>query len=329
MDRVQNVVVGAGVVGLAVARQLAKQGREVFVIEAASMVGTGTSSRNSEVIHAGIYYPRASLKAKMCVRGRDQLYRFCQERSVPHRRCGKLIVATTAAQAQTLAELKGKAEANGVFDLTLVTREQVRDMEPQVSCVSGLLSPSTGIIDSHALMLAIQADAEADGAVVVLNEEVLGGWVEPSRVVLECSSVSLECARVINCAGLRAGWLARQLLSDPRSTVGDIDSLPLVRFAKGNYFRPEPGTCRNSEQRISLQRLVYPIPEPGGLGTHATIDLAGRIRFGPDVEWVEDPTDLRVSSDRANKFYAAIRNYLPDFNANLVPDYWSERTVIF
>ncbi|HEX6142537.1 MAG TPA: NAD(P)/FAD-dependent oxidoreductase, partial [Geminicoccaceae bacterium] len=299
MERIECVVIGAGVVGLAVARQLAMSGREVIVLEAADMIGTETSSRNSEVIHAGIYYPTGSLKARSCVAGKQLLYAYCAAHGVPHARCGKLIVATSAEQIPTLEQIKAKAAANGVTDLSWLEPDQVREMEPEVSCVRALLSPSTGIIDSHSLMLAFQGDAEDHGAMLAFNAPLLGGRCTGEGIELEVggeAGMSLVADVVINSAGLHAPAVARKLQGlDPRH-------VPDAYFAKGNYY--------GLSGARPFRHLVYPVPEPGGLGIHVTIDLGGQVRFGPDVEWIER-IDYDVDPKRSEVFYDAVRKYYP------------------
>jgi L-2-hydroxyglutarate oxidase LhgO len=297
------VVVGAGVVGLAIARALALAGREVIVLEAESAIGTATSSRNSEVIHAGIYYRPATLKARLCLQGREFLYRYCRERGIPHRRLGKLIIATDDFQLPELHRLHAQALANGVDDLRLVESDEVRAMEPSVRCVAGLHSPSTGIIDSHALMLAYQGEAEEHGASLALRSPVLGGRVGRGGIELDVGGASplrLRCRTVINAAGLHAHELARRIEGVPAGTV------PKVHYAKGVYFA--------LQGRSPFSRLVYPVHERDLFSVHVTLDLQGRARFGPDVEWVET-IDYTVDPGRAEAFYAAIRRYwaeLPD-----------------
>lgn len=293
------VIVGAGVVGLAIARELALRGMEVLVLEAAGCIGSHTSSRNSEVIHAGLYYPVGSLKAQMCVAGKERLYRYCQERGVPHRRCGKLIVAVDETQLGALEEIQAQARSNGVDDLVWLDQTQVRALEPEVRAVAGLLSPSTGILDSHQLLLSLQGEAEAAGALVVLNAPVESGGLNERGVLLEVGGQSptrLQARYLINAAGLWAPQLASRLQGFPRQQV------PRAWFAKGHYF--------SLSSRSPFQRLVYPIPEPGGLGVHLTLDLAGQARFGPDVEWVEG-IDYQMDDSRAEQFYGAIRRYWP------------------
>jgi L-2-hydroxyglutarate oxidase LhgO len=299
MDRIDCVVVGAGVVGLAVARALARRGREVLVLERAHTIGTETSSRNSEVIHAGIYYPQHLLKRRLCVEGRAQLYAFCAEYGVEHRRCGKLIVATGEEQLAQLAGLKRQAEANGVNDLDSLTPVEVARLEPAVRCVAALLSPSSGIIDSHGFMLALQGDAERHGAILAFGTPVEGGIARDDGIELRtggAGATALIARTVVNSAGLGAQQLARSIEGVPAATV------PPLHLAKGNYY--------TLASRSPFSRLVYPIPEPGGLGVHVTIDLGGQARFGPDVEWV-DSIDYTVDPRRADRFYDAVRRYWP------------------
>jgi L-2-hydroxyglutarate oxidase LhgO len=310
MENIDCVVVGAGVVGLAVARALAIAGREVVVLEAEDAIGTHTSSRNSEVIHAGIYYPAGSLKARLCVQGKHALYRYCAERGVPHRRCGKLIVATSARQQAELAAIRAQAARNGVTDLEWLDAPEARNLEPELRCEAALLSPSTGIVDSHAYMLALQGDAEAKGAVVVLKSPVLGGRAGATGIELDiggdgATTVRAHC--VVNSAGLGAQALARRLAGIAAA------SIPPSHFAKGSYF--------TLAGRAPFTRLVYPVPEQAGLGVHLTLDLAGRARFGPDVEWVA-AVDYRVEARRGDAFYAAIRDYWPGLaDGSLAPGY--------
>jgi L-2-hydroxyglutarate oxidase LhgO len=299
MERVDCVVIGAGVVGLAVARQLALAGREVIVLEAQDMIGTGTSSRNSEVIHAGIYYPKGSLKATSCIAGKQKLYAYCAEHGVPHRRCGKLIVATTEQQKAMLEQIRARAAANGVTDLEWLEPVAVKALEPEVSCTAALLSPSTGIIDSHALMLAFQGEAEDQGAMLAFCAEVARGKVAEDGIELEVGGeqpMALKARIVVNSAGLHAPDLAARFEGLRR------DLLPSAYYCKGNYF-----TLSGARP---FSRLVYPVPEHAGLGVHVTLDLGGQVRFGPDVEWV-DRIDYDVDPRRADVFYAAIRTYWP------------------
>ncbi len=309
MDHVDCVVVGAGVVGLAVARAMARAGREVLVLEAADAIGTGTSSRNSEVIHAGIYYPQGSLKAKLCVQGKAMLYAYCQERGLPHRRCGKLIVATTQAQLVQLSGIQRKAQANGVADLVMLSREQAQAMEPLLACVGAAHSPSTGIVDSHAFMLSLQGDLEHSGGVVVLNTPVVRMAYRDSAINLEADDgTQLMAKTVVNAAGLQAVSLAQRFEGLNPSLV------PPAYFAKGNYF--------TLSGRSPFNRLIYPVPEAAGLGVHLTIDLGGQAKFGPDVQWVDSPDDLVVDPVRGDAFYAEVRKYWPGLpDGALIPGY--------
>ena len=298
MDQVDCVVIGAGVVGLAVARALALRGREVIVMEATSSIGSGTSSRNSEVIHAGIYYPQGSLKAVLCVKGRHLLYDYCEARSIGFNRCGKLLVATSPAQVPQLQGIIAKAAANDVHDLVLLTREQARAMEPQLECVAAVHSPSTGIVDSHALMLALQGDLENAGGLVVLNTVVARAECIHNGIVLTVpDGTQLHATSVVNAAGLQAPTLARCFSGlDPRF-------VPTEYYAKGNYF--------TLSGKSPFSRLIYPVPETAGLGVHLTIDLGGQTKFGPDVQWVESPEDLLVDAARGESFYGEVRKYWP------------------
>ena len=309
IERVDCIVIGAGVVGLAVARALALQGREVMVLEAQDAIGTGTSSRNSEVIHAGIYYPAGSLKAQLCVRGRGLLYAYCEARGVPHQRCGKLIVATTGSQRAELQAIERKARANGVDDLQWLERDAARALEPALECVAALLSPSTGIVDSHALMLALQGDLEHAGGMVVLNAPVARARCTQDALVLETADRTLLQARtMVNAAGLWAPGLARAFEGL------DARHVPEARYAKGNYF--------TLTGRAPFRRLIYPVPEAAGLGVHLTLDLGGQAKFGPDVQWVEGPDDLVVDPRRGDAFYAEVRRYWPALaDGALAPGY--------
>jgi L-2-hydroxyglutarate oxidase LhgO len=300
MDDVDAVVIGAGVVGLAVARALAQAGREVLILEAENAFGTGTSSRNSEVIHAGIYYPTGSLRAQLCVRGKQLLYDFCASHGVAHQRCGKLIVASQASELPALDALLATAHANGVPDLQRLNAAQAQALEPALHCVGALLSPSTGIIDSHGLMLALLGDAEAAGAMLALCAPVLAGRITPQGITLDVGGsepMQLRARTVVNSASLQAPALARQLAGL------DAAHIPQDHLAKGCYFTL-PG-------RAPFSRLVYPAPgQSGHLGVHLTLDLGGQARFGPSFEWV-DSIDYSVDPAGAEHFYAAVRRYWP------------------
>jgi L-2-hydroxyglutarate oxidase LhgO len=305
------VVVGAGVIGLAVGRALALAGREVLVLEKNAAIGEETSSRNSEVIHAGIYYPQGSLKAELCVRGRDALYHYCSQKRIPHARIGKVIVAVSDAQRAELELLRITAVANGVRDLRWLDRDALHGLEPAVRGVSALLSPSTGIVDSHALMLALQGDLEQAGGQVALRSGLIEGQPDGGllRLTIETDdeTVELRARAVVNAAGLHAERVARALPALESSPI------PTLRYAKGNYF-----VLRGKRP---FRHLLYPLPEPGGLGVHATIDLAGGTRFGPDVEW-SDEIDYTLDAARAERFYEAIRRYWPELpDGSLSPGY--------
>jgi L-2-hydroxyglutarate oxidase LhgO len=310
MDKVDCVVVGAGVIGLAVARRLARSGREVIVLEAAEGIGTETSSRNSEVIHAGIYYRAGSLMAQMCVAGKQALYRYCGEHGIPHRNCGKLIVATTPKETEKLQSIRAHAATNGVDDMQLLDGEAARALEPALNCDAALLSPSTGIIDSHAYMLALQGDAEEAGTAFAFHTPLKRARAAAGRIEIEAGGdapMALECNLLVNAAGLGAPAVARGIEGMP------IELIPSAYLAKGNYF-----SC---SVRAPFSRLIYPVPEPGGLGVHLTLDMAGQARFGPDVEWVES-IDYAVDPARAERFYPAIRRYWPTLpDGALMPSY--------
>src|SRR6201747_922757 len=310
MDKVGCAVIGAGVIGLAIARQLALAGLETVVLEAAEGIGTITSSRNSEVIHAGIYYPAGSLMARMCVSGKHALYQYCGDHGIPHRNCGKLIVATTPKETARLQSIRAHAEANGVLDLQTLSGDAARALEPALNCDAALLSRSTGIVDSHAFMLALRGDAEAAGAAFAFHTPLLRARALADRIELGRGGdapMSLECSLLVNAAGLGASAVARGIDGMP------IDLIPPAYLAKGNYF-----SCH---ARAPFSRLIYPVPEPGGLGVHLTLDLAGQARFGPDVEWV-DAIDYAVDPARAERFYPAIRRYWPTLpDGALMPSY--------
>jgi L-2-hydroxyglutarate oxidase LhgO len=302
LDKVDGVVIGAGVVGLAVARALIlaapDDAKEWMVLEAADAIGTGTSSRNSEVIHAGIYYPQGSLKAKLCVQGRAQLYAYASERGIAHQRCGKLIVATHADQLPALEAILQKAHANGVSDLVMLTADQAKAMEPALSCVAALHSPSTGIVDSHGLMLSLQGDFENAGGLVALNSPVASAqFTADGWLVTMVDGTELLAKTVVNAAGLTAPLLAKKF------NGLDAKHVPTAFFAKGNYF--------TLAGKSPFSRLIYPVPEAAGLGVHLTLDLGGQAKFGPDVQWVNDPNDLVVSAEHEQAFYKEVRKYWP------------------
>lgn len=309
-ESVDAIVIGAGVIGLAIARRLALDGREVVVLEAAAGIGTETSSRNSEVIHAGIYYAKDSLMARLCVRGRQQLYAYLRERALPHANCGKLIVATSAAEASQLERIRARAWANGVDDLYPIDARLARDLEAELRCTAALMSPSTGTFDSHAYMTSLQGDAEAAGALFAFRAPVTGGRATGKAIEIEVGGAdpaTLAATLVVNSAGLDATRLASRIEGLSREHV------PTPYYAKGNYF--------SLAGRAPFSRLMYPVPVPSGLGTHYTIDLGGQARFGPDVEWI-DRIDYDVDPRRAASFYAAIREYWPGLaDGQLAPGY--------
>ncbi len=311
VERVDCIVIGAGVVGLACAKFLAEAGREVIVLEATDMIGSETSSRNSEVIHAGIYYPTGSFKAKACVEGKLFLYDYCAERGVPHKRIGKLIVASEESERPRLKALQQKAAENGVDDLILLSAKEVEQLEPAVRAVGGLLSPSTGVIDSHSLMLAYQGDAEAAGAMIAFLSPVVGGRIRAEGgVEIDVGGdepMTLAADLVVNSAGLDAVAVASSWDGAP------VEKFPKASMAKGNYF--------SLLGKQPFSRLVYPMPVPGALGVHVTVDLGGQCKFGPDIEWIET-RDYDMDPSRADSFYEAVRAYYPDLaDGALVPAY--------
>ncbi|XP_078438364.1 FAD-dependent oxidoreductase family protein [Wolffia australiana] len=328
------VVIGAGVVGIAVARELAIRGRDVLVLESAPTFGTGTSSRNSEVVHAGIYYPLDSFKAKFCVRGRDLLYRYCSERGIPHSKLGKLIVATGTAQIPSLEKLKRRGEENGVEGLKMLDAREAMHMEPELVCVKALLSACSGIVDSHSLMISMLGEAESHKTMVSFNTTIIGGHVEEGKLHLHISeteeidkSVSASPLRpqlvvipklIINAAGLGAVSLAKRFHGLNHRFI------PTCYCARGCYFTM-------SGMKNPFRRLIYPIPEDGGLGVHVTLDLCGSVKFGPDVEWIDSPDetsmllgrfDYSVDPSRSARFYSEIRKYYPNLkDGSLEPGY--------
>jgi L-2-hydroxyglutarate oxidase LhgO len=317
-ERVDCVVIGAGVVGLACARALAQAGREVIILEAENAFGTATSARNSEVIHAGIYYPTGSLRASLCVRGKAMLYDYCASHQVNHRRCGKLIVAQDDAQAAQLEVIERRAAANGVHDLQRLTRDEALALEPQLRCTRALLSPSTGIVDSHGLMLALLGDAQAAGAMLALQSPVLGAAATARGITLEVggdSATLLLAEAVVNSAGHGAPVLAA-------ATLGlGAEHVPSRYFAKGSYF--------TLSGRSPFARLVYPAPgESSHLGVHLTLDLGGQAKFGPSFRWV-DGLDYAVDEDEAEHFYEEVRRYWPGLkDGALQPGYVGVRPKI-
>ena len=310
VEQADVIVVGAGAVGLAIARQLSLDGRGVLVVEREETIGSGVSSRNSEVIHAGLYYPENSLKARLCVSGRDMLYHYCKERGVDHQSCGKLVVAERPEQLQQLLAIRAQAELNGVSDTRIISAEEARALEPELRCAGALLSPSTGVIDGHQYMLALQGDAEAAGASVILRAPFISGRTNGGKIVLNAGAdggMEIEASLVINSASLSAQAIARSIQGF------DPNFVPPLHLAKGNYFA--------LSGRPPFSRLVYPMPEPGGLGIHFTIDVAGAGRFGPDVEWV-DRLDYNVDASRGPRFQQSIERYWPGLDpGRLQPAY--------
>ena len=333
MEQIETVVVGAGVVGLAVARALALAGHEVMVIEKANAIGQGISSRNSEVIHAGLYYPTGSLKAQLCVRGKELLYSYLDKRSLPFQRCGKLIVATDDSQLSKLAAIEAQAAANGVR-VERLSCEQARALEPQLECVAALLSPTTGIVSSHDLMTSLQGDLENAGGMVALatevkkvqflkqNEQLAGVLSAQSAMHSGVNSEGIEIGfkHLINAAGLFAPLLAQ------RMEGLDAQFVPQAHYAKGNYY--------SLNGKAPFKQLIYPIPEAAGLGVHLTLDLGGQAKFGPDVQWLQaitDPAqiDYTVDPRRADAFYAQVRKYWPQLqDGQLTPSYSGVRPKI-
>jgi L-2-hydroxyglutarate oxidase LhgO len=307
---VDCIVIGAGVIGLAIARASARDGRSVMILERERQFGMHTSSRNSEVIHAGIHYEPGSLKARLCVAGRELLYRYCVRRGIDHRRCGKFTVATSQAQVASLERIAANARANDVLDLELLDGDHARRVEPELHCVAALSSPSTGIIDSHAYMQALLADAEGCGADISYGTRVRA--MRPTaagiEVFVESQTGSAISARfVINAAGLDAHRVAAMIEGFP------ADHIPSIHYAKGSYF--------GLQGRAPFRRLIYPVGEFGWLGVHMTIDLAGAARFGPDIEWIKE-VDYAVDSQRAEAFYDAIKRYWPRIQpGQLTPGY--------
>ena len=333
MEQVDTVVIGAGVVGLAVARALALSGREVMVIEKEVAVGQGVSSRNSEVVHGGLYYPTGSLKAKLCVRGKELLYAYCAKRGLPYQQCGKLIVATDASQMEKLAKIEAQAAANGV-PVQRLSSAQAKAIEPELECLAALLSPTTGIVSAHDLMTALQGDLENAGGMVALatqvesvrffkgNEALSGVLIAQSAMDSGANAEQIELGfhHLINATGLYAPLLAR------RFEGLQSEHIPPAHFAKGNYY--------SLAGKAPFKHLIYPIPEAAGLGVHLTLDLGGQAKFGPDVQWLEginspDDIDYSVDPRRADGFYAEVRKYWPGLrDGQLTPSYSGVRPKI-
>ena len=311
METVDTVVIGAGVVGLAIARQLALTGREVLILEAEPTFGTQTSARNSEVIHAGLYYPSGSLKARLCVQGKEQLYHYCAERGIAHRRIGKLLIATEETERAVLTTYAHRAAANGV-PLEPLTAADIQRLEPKVRAVAGLYSESTGILDSHGLMLALLGDAEQAGAILVTHSPVVGVRIAADGFVLRIATgdepFTLFCRQLVNAAGLRAWELAQHIEGFPR------EQIPAMFYAKGHYF--------TLSGRAPFRHLVYPMPDHAGLGIHVTLDLGGQCKFGPDVSGWPTTPDYTFDPGLEDKFYQAIRRYYPELpDGALQPGY--------
>ncbi|OSQ44869.1 NAD(P)/FAD-dependent oxidoreductase [Thalassospira alkalitolerans] len=303
---IQTVIIGAGVVGLACARALAKTGREVLIIERHDMIGSETSARNSEVIHAGIYYPKGSLKAQFCVAGRDMLYRYCAENGIDHKRTGKLIVATHEDQIPALRDIEKRANENGVNDLVWLDGSQAIAREPALNCVAALESPSTGIVDSHQLMVTLLGEAEANGATLALNTDVVAATYENDVFTIETrdrdgQEMNLTCAELLVAGGLHSQTLAHNFTGLAQASV------PPQHYARGCYF--------TLSGKAPFSTLIYPAPEQAGLGIHLTLDLGGQARFGPDVTWVDEP-NYDVPAEKRAGFAAAIRRYYPDLDEN-------------
>jgi L-2-hydroxyglutarate oxidase LhgO len=317
---VETVVVGAGVVGLAIARALALAGQETIVLEQHGLIGSETSSRNSEVIHAGIYYPPGSLRATLCVEGKGLLYRFCAENGVAHRRCEKLLVATREDQLSKLHAIRETAARNGVDDLLLMSGQEARRLEPELSCVAALLSPSTGVVDSHGFMLALEGHTEAAGGQVILNSPVTSIAVDPSGLFSlaiggESATTSLTCRRLVLSAGLHASKLASKLI------VPSSYRPPATYYAKGQYYA--------LSGRSPFSRHIYPMPQGAWLGLHATVDLSGRCKFGPDIEWIPD-IDYTFDASKLAQFLEFIRSYYPALEPDrLHPDYTGVRPKLY
>ena len=309
-ESVDSIIVGGGVIGLAIAREFALAGREVVVIESEPMVGSGISSRNSEVIHAGIYYPSDSLKARMCVRGKQQLYQYCDRYGVSYKRLGKLIIATSDTELSRLQELRKQGQSNGVDDLVPLSVREISNLEPSIRAKGALYSPSTGIIDSHGYIQSLKGEIESASGFVATNTAFKSGEVIANGfkvTTLGEELYTLRCGTLVNAAGLAAQSVAKNLIGLEQSSV------PKQYLAKGNYF--------SLVGAHGFSHLVYPIPGSSGLGIHATLDLSGRVKFGPDVEWVTS-LNYDVDPHRVDKFVGAIRNYWPDISGDaLLPDY--------
>jgi len=306
----QVLVIGAGVVGLAAARAAAHAGHDVVVAEKTAGIGNGVSSRNSEVIHAGLYYPPGSVRARHCVNGRRMLYSFCASHGVAHRKCGKLVVAANEAELERVTAIMNQGRANGAEGLAMIDGPAARALEPQLRCLGALRSPETGILDAHGYMLALRGELEDAGGAIAFNTPVMGAARKDGQWAVRFGGTDLDTFAfdaVINCAGLGAQSVARSIEDYPATRI------PRQVLAKGNYF--------TFTGRPAFTRLIYPTPMPGGLGVHVTLDLAGRMRFGPDVEWIERE-NYEVDPRRADIFYERIRTYWPGLpDHSLAPDY--------
>ncbi|MEZ5892673.1 MAG: NAD(P)/FAD-dependent oxidoreductase [Parvularculaceae bacterium] len=310
-EAVDVVVIGAGVIGLAVGRALAKSGRDVIIVEKNGAFGEETSSRNSEVIHAGIQYKPGGVRASLAVRGRDALYAFCAEHNVNHVRCGKLLVATSAGDAAKLSALKTNAEQNGVTDLQIIDAKSAMAMEPGLACHGAIVSPSSGIVDSHGLMLALLGEIENAGGALALSSPVTGGRVLSDGVELNVGGadpVTLKAKTVVNCAGLWSDRVARSIKGIPDETI------PQLKYGKGQYF--------TYSGKAPFSRLIYPLPSPDSQGVHYTRDLGGQGKLGPDITFIDTNTDYSVDPARREMFAAAARKFWPDIDAEkLQPGY--------
>ena len=326
MDRVDCVVIGAGVIGLAVAREMALQGRETILLERESTFGTISSARNSEVIHAGIYYPKDSLKAKLCVEGNRMLYEYCRTHHVATQPYGKLIVASDDSQLDDLQAILYKAQQNNVPEIKMITGEQAKSVEPELQCSAAVLSASTGIVDSHGFMLSLLGGFEDAGGMIAFQSPLISARPIGSKAqdgfeleIGGADGMKIQTKLLINCAGMSAPAIARKIESLSEEQV------PKAYFAKGNYF--------SLSGKSPFKHLIYPIPEPGGLGVHLTLDMGGQAKFGPDVEWLEideeNQIDYTVNPKRGDGFYAAVRKYWPGLKDNaLQPDYSGVRAKI-
>jgi L-2-hydroxyglutarate oxidase LhgO len=323
MDKVDCIIIGAGVIGLAIAKEMAKQGFETIILERENSFGTITSSRNSEVIHAGIYYPTNSLKSQLCVKGNNLLYKYCEENHISTKKCGKLIVATHINQLPELERIYSQAQANGVKDLSIISSKEANYLEPNLNCVSAIHSTSTGIIDSHSYMLSLLGHFENYGGHIVYKSPFKSAqFIDNNKFDVHIggnSNVRIQTKYLINCAGLSAPKVAKLIYGMPRNKI------PKIYFAKGNYF--------SLTGKSPFSRLIYPIPEPGGLGIHLTIDMDGASKFGPDVEWLniesEEEINYQVDKNRSNMFYSSIQQYWPNIKeGSLEPNYSGVRSKI-